>query len=69
MKLENERDDILSSLDTLSNSQLLWKLEGIELDEVNRYLERITRRCMATQVEVKTERSPLQLDSLNKVAK
>jgi len=67
MKLETERDDLLSSLVTLSNSEMLWKLEGIELDEIQRYLERIQKRTAGLQVDVKTERSSIQVEALNKV--
>lgn len=68
LALDNERDNILSSLDAVFNSQLVDKLEkSVDVDEINRYIERLTRRCLAVQVDVKTERSPPQVDSLNKV--
>lgn len=69
LTLDSERDDILSTLDTIANAQLTFELEGIDKDEVDRYVERLVRRCAAVQIEIKTERSSPQLESLSKVRK
>jgi len=65
--LEGEKDNILSSLDAFTNADMVSQLEGIELDEVTRYIDRLIRRCIAVDVDIKTERSPPQMESLHKV--
>jgi len=67
ISLEGEKDNILSSLDAFSNADMVSQLEGIEMDEVTRYIDRLIRRCMAVDVEIKTERSAPQMESLHKV--
>ena len=67
MALENEKDEVLASLDTLSNAQIVHQLNGIEMDEITRYVERLFKRCVAVEIDIKTERSPPQLESLHKV--
>lgn len=66
-KVEAERDDVLTSLDTLSNSQLVHNLGGIDLDEVTRYIKRLVQRSAAVHVEISTERSVQQQESLHVV--
>lgn len=67
LKVEAERDDILTTLDTLSNSQLVHNLEGIDLDEVDRYIKRLAKRSAAVHVEITSERSTFQQESLQSV--
>lgn len=67
LKVEAERDDILTSLDTLNNSQLVHNLGGIELDEITRYIKRLAQRSAAVRVEISTERSVNQQESLHVV--
>lgn len=65
--MEAERDDVMTTLDTLHNSQLVHNLDGIDLDEVTRYIKRLAQRSAAVRVEISTERSPSQQESLHLV--
>lgn len=65
--LINEKDEIVSSLETLRLSQIVDQFQGNELDEIKRYLDRIGTRCKAVSVGIRTERSPPQLESLSTV--
>ncbi|ODN02474.1 BAG family molecular chaperone regulator 2 [Orchesella cincta] len=67
LKVEAERDDVLASLDALNNSQLVYTLGGIELDEVTRYIKRLAQRSAAIKIEISTERSVPQQESLHAV--
>jgi len=67
ISLEGEKDNILSSLDAFSNADMVSQLEGIEMDEVTRYIDRLIRRCIAVDINIKTERSAPQMESLHKV--
>ncbi|CAL8108421.1 unnamed protein product [Orchesella dallaii] len=67
LKVEAERDDVLASLDALNNSQLVYTLDGIELDEVTRYIKRLVQRSAAVKLDISTERSVPQQESLHSV--
>ncbi|XP_017774548.1 PREDICTED: BAG family molecular chaperone regulator 2 [Nicrophorus vespilloides] len=66
-KLEEEKDNILSSLDTVKLHPSLNDLIGLEKDEALRYLDRIATRCMTVDVKVFTQRDKSQEEALHQV--
>ncbi|XP_044735938.1 BAG family molecular chaperone regulator 2 isoform X2 [Chrysoperla carnea] len=65
--LEEEKDTLLSTLDTLRNSDLLQDLTENEQDDIQRYADRISTRCQTVVVSVTTNRDVNQEEALFQV--
>nr|CAD7398097.1 unnamed protein product [Timema cristinae]CAD7433098.1 unnamed protein product [Timema monikensis] len=67
LRMEEEKDILLTTLDTLRNSEMMIELDESEREEVNHFAEHIVNRCLTVEVHVKTTRDPMQEDSLHQV--
>lgn len=66
-RLEEEKDTLLTTLDTLRNTEMLGKLEEPDKDDVLRYAERLSTRCLTVDVLVKVQRDRIQEEALHQV--
>ncbi|XP_012255276.2 BAG family molecular chaperone regulator 2 [Athalia rosae] len=66
-KLEEERDTLLTTLDTLRNNEILCELAEADKDDVLRYAERLSMRTLTIEVLVKTQRDQVQEEALHQV--
>ncbi|KAJ8947267.1 hypothetical protein NQ318_014163 [Aromia moschata] len=73
-QLEEDRDALLSTLDSVRNADLMYELEESEYmleendkDDVNRYADRIMSRCLTVEVKVLTQRDHMQEEALFQV--
>ncbi|CAK9802801.1 BAG family molecular chaperone regulator 2 [Anthophora plagiata] len=66
-KLGEERDTLLSTLDTLRNSEVLNGLGETDRDDVLRYAERLSMRCLTVDILVKIQRDQIQEEALHQV--
>ncbi|KAK3933290.1 BAG family molecular chaperone regulator 2 [Frankliniella fusca] len=66
-RLEEEKDKVLNTLVTLRNSDVLQNLPDGERDDVLRYADRVTSRCLSVEVPMKIERDDVQEESLHVV--
>ncbi|PSN34410.1 hypothetical protein C0J52_20638 [Blattella germanica] len=67
LKLEEEKDTLLTTLDTLRNSEMMIELSESERDEVLHYADNVANRCLTVDVLVKTTRDHTQEDALHQV--
>ncbi|XP_067003172.2 BAG family molecular chaperone regulator 2 [Anabrus simplex] len=67
LKLEEERDTLLTTLDTLRNSDMMVELNEGEREDVLHYTDIIANRCLTVEVHVKTPRDVTQEDALHQV--
>ncbi|KAK2586787.1 hypothetical protein KPH14_011812 [Odynerus spinipes] len=66
-RLEEEKDTLLTTLDTIRNNELLGTLEEPDKDDVLRYAERLSMRCLTVDVLVKIQRDTVQQEALHQV--
>uniref|UniRef100_A0A1B6M1T6 BAG domain-containing protein n=1 Tax=Graphocephala atropunctata TaxID=36148 RepID=A0A1B6M1T6_9HEMI len=66
-KLEEERDTLYTTLDTIRNSDLLATLDLNDREDILRYCERVTGRCLTVEVLVHTNRDRIQEEALHQV--
>lgn len=66
-RLEEEKDTLLSTLDTLRNNETLISLEEPDKDDVLRYADRLSMRCLTVDVLVKIQRDHVQQEALHQV--
>ncbi|KAJ8934144.1 hypothetical protein NQ314_013554 [Rhamnusium bicolor] len=66
-QLEEDRDALLSTLDSVRNADLMYDLEDNDRDDVNRYADRIMNRCHTVEVRVLTQRDQMQEEALFQV--
>ncbi|EFN88271.1 BAG family molecular chaperone regulator 2 [Harpegnathos saltator] len=66
-RLEEEKDSLLTTLDTLRNNDILCTLEESDRDDVLRYAERLSMRCLTVDVLVKVQRDHIQQEALHQV--
>ncbi|XP_017885972.1 BAG family molecular chaperone regulator 2 [Ceratina calcarata] len=66
-RLEEERDTLLTTLDTLRNNEIVSSLEDTDRDDVLRYAERLSMRCLTVDVLVKIQRDQIQEEALHQV--
>ncbi|CAH1999107.1 unnamed protein product [Acanthoscelides obtectus] len=66
-QLEEDKDALLSTLDSVVNADLMYNLDEIERDDVTRYADRIISRCMTVEVRVMTQRDKMQEEALFQV--
>ncbi|XP_014227815.1 BAG family molecular chaperone regulator 2 [Trichogramma pretiosum] len=67
MRIEEEKDSLLTTLDTLLNHDLFVGLEDTDKDDVMRYAERLSMRCLTVDVLVRVQRDNVQQDALHQV--
>lgn len=66
-RLEEEKDKVLTALVTLRNSDVLHNLAEEDRNDVLRYTDRVTSRCLTVEVPMKIERDEVQEESLHRV--
>ncbi|XP_039759276.1 BAG family molecular chaperone regulator 2-like [Pararge aegeria] len=67
VRIEEERDSLLSTLDSVKHSELLAEISECDKDDIARYADRILARAMTVEVAVRTDRDPQQEDALYQV--
>ncbi|KAK7865108.1 hypothetical protein R5R35_014640 [Gryllus longicercus] len=67
LKLEEEKDTLLTTLDTLRNSEMMIDLTEGDREEIQQYAEHIGNRCLTVDVSVKTTRDGTQEEALHQV--
>ncbi|XP_053614713.1 BAG family molecular chaperone regulator 2 [Plodia interpunctella] len=67
VRIEEERDSLLSTLDSIKQSELLGDVSECDKDDILRYAERILARAMTVEVAVRTDRDPQQEEALHQV--
>ncbi|CRK92154.1 CLUMA_CG005706, isoform A [Clunio marinus] len=65
MKLQEERDILLTRIDMLKNTDVLSNLKEADQEEINLHLQRINERLQTVDINVQTVRDHSQIDSLN----
>ncbi|KAI8420296.1 hypothetical protein MSG28_008825 [Choristoneura fumiferana] len=65
VRIEEERDSLLSTLDSVRHSELLMEVTECDKDDISRYAERILARAMTVEVAVRTDRDPQQEEALH----
>ncbi|XP_026466622.1 BAG family molecular chaperone regulator 2 isoform X2 [Ctenocephalides felis] len=66
-RLEEERDGLLATLDSLKNSESMSDLDEYEKDEVIRYCDRVLSRCHTIELTIRTNRDIQQEEALHQV--
>lgn len=67
-RLEEEKDTLLTTLDNIRNNELLSGLEEpADKDDVLRYADRLSMRCLTVDVLVKIQRDNVQQEALHQV--
>ncbi|XP_060536191.1 BAG family molecular chaperone regulator 2 [Cylas formicarius] len=66
-QLEEDRDHLLATLDSVKNADLMNQLNENDADDVLRYADRIMNRCMTVDVRVFTQRDLMQEEALFQV--
>ncbi|CAH2089329.1 unnamed protein product [Euphydryas editha] len=67
VRIEEERDSLLSTLDSVKHSELLADIPECDKDDIKRYAERILARALTVEVTVRTDRDPQQEEALHQV--
>lgn len=67
VRIEEERDSLLSTLDSVKHSELLNDVTECDKDDIMRYAERILARAMTVEVAVRTDRDSQQEEALHQV--
>ncbi|KAF5278042.1 hypothetical protein FQR65_LT15814 [Abscondita terminalis] len=67
IKLEDDRDALLSSLDTVKNTDLLHELSENERDDVLHFADRIVNRCLTVDLKINTQRDQTQEEALHQI--
>ncbi|CAH0724270.1 unnamed protein product, partial [Brenthis ino] len=67
VRIEEERDSLLSTLDSVKHSELLGEISECDKDDIMRYSERILARAMTVEVAVRTDRDSQQEEALHQV--
>ncbi|KAL3288359.1 hypothetical protein HHI36_002807 [Cryptolaemus montrouzieri] len=66
-QLEEDRDQLLSSIDSVRNTDVMSELEENDREDINRYADRILSRCLTVEVKVLTQRDHSQEEALHQV--
>jgi len=66
-QLEEDKDQLLSSLDSVRNADLMTELSDCDRDDITRYADRIISRCLTVEVKVLTQRDQMQEEALHQV--
>lgn len=65
--IEEKRDSIFNTLDSVRNSEVLTELPLTDQDDIRRYVERLASRCSTVEISVRTDRDSSQEDALFQV--
>lgn len=66
-RLEEEKDNLLTTLDIIRNNEQVCSLDDPDKDDVLRYAERLSIRCLTVDILVKTQRDNVQQEALHQV--
>ncbi|KAK9877522.1 hypothetical protein WA026_018630 [Henosepilachna vigintioctopunctata] len=66
-QMEEERDQLLSSIDSVRNADVMSDLVESDKDDIHRYADRIMSRCLTVEVKILTQRDSLQEEALHQV--
>ncbi|XP_077293140.1 BAG family molecular chaperone regulator 2 isoform X2 [Arctopsyche grandis] len=66
-RIEEEKDNLLATLDAIRDSEWMLELDEFERDEMKHSIERVLSRCMTVETIVHTNRDPQQEECLHKV--
>ncbi|GLV33269.1 uncharacterized protein CBL_08437 [Carabus blaptoides fortunei] len=66
-RLEEEKDGLLASLDTIRHTETLKELDEFDKEDVLRYGERIMNRCHTIEVHIRTPRDQTQEEALYQI--
>ncbi|XP_026320628.1 BAG family molecular chaperone regulator 2 [Hyposmocoma kahamanoa] len=66
-RIEEEKDSLLSTLDSIKHSDLLNDITECDKDDITRYADRILARAMTVEVAVRTDRDAQQEEALHQV--
>ncbi|XP_018333337.1 BAG family molecular chaperone regulator 2 isoform X2 [Agrilus planipennis] len=66
-RLEEERDKLLASLDSIKGTDLMLDLNENERDDVLHYADRILNRCATVELTILTQRDQTQEDALHQI--
>ncbi|XP_066255440.1 BAG family molecular chaperone regulator 2 [Euwallacea similis] len=66
-QLEEDRDQLLTTLDSVRHLDYMNQLNENDADDVIRYADRIMSRCQTVEVRVMTQRDQMQEDALSQV--
>ncbi|KAL4704269.1 hypothetical protein ACJJTC_016287 [Scirpophaga incertulas] len=67
VRIEEEKDSLLSTLDSVKHSELLTDITECDKDDIIRYADRILARAMTVEVAVRTDRDSQQEEALHQV--
>ncbi|KAJ0174256.1 hypothetical protein K1T71_010402 [Dendrolimus kikuchii] len=67
VRIEEEKDSLLSTLDSVKHSELLADITECDKDDIVRYADRILARAMTVEVAVRTDRDTQQEEALHQV--
>uniref|UniRef100_A0A1B6EFD8 BAG domain-containing protein n=1 Tax=Clastoptera arizonana TaxID=38151 RepID=A0A1B6EFD8_9HEMI len=67
LQLEESKDSLFTTLDSIRNSDTLSTLDENDREDILRYCERLTARCLTVDVLVRTTRDRIQEDALYQV--
>ncbi|KAB0803408.1 hypothetical protein PPYR_00378 [Photinus pyralis] len=67
IKLEDDRDALLASLDSVKNANLLAELSENDRDDVLHFADRIVNRCLTVELQINTQRDRPQEEALHQI--
>lgn len=67
VRIEEEKDSLLSTLDSVKHSELLADIADCDKDDIMRYADRILARALTVEVAVRTDRDAQQEEALHQV--
>lgn len=67
IKLEDDRDALLASLDSVKNTNLLTELSENDRDDVLHFTDRIVNRCLTVELQINTQRDIPQEEALHQI--
>lgn len=65
--LEEKRDSLFTTLDSVRNSELIHDLHETDRDDIQRYVEKLASRCSTVEISVRTDRDSSQEEALFQV--
>lgn len=67
VRIEEEKDSLLSTLDSVKQSEFLQEIPENDKEDIFRYAERILARALTVEVAVRTDRDSQQEEALHQV--
>ncbi|OWR42319.1 hypothetical protein KGM_210466A, partial [Danaus plexippus plexippus] len=65
VRIEEEKDSLLSTLDSVKHSELLGDISECDKEDIMRYADRILARALTVEVAVRTDRDSQQEEALS----